>query len=167
MDGHRRRHIGGVASSIENLREAEGLNLPLTINESRETNRLMAIVKTSRPVMCGFLCGLNGAWFLGPRLWRSHGGRRVYRCRRYRFSRRDPTVQGSTSLDSGDSCSRHVTPPITRIVFMRPNRTPHWVLRRTQPHPKGGRPTRAQPQPETECAAARALRGGSPGGRGA
>ena len=30
MDGHRRRHIGGVASSIENLREAEGLNLPLT-----------------------------------------------------------------------------------------------------------------------------------------
>ena len=29
MDGHRRRHIGGVASSIENLREAEGLNAPL------------------------------------------------------------------------------------------------------------------------------------------
>ena len=29
MDGHRRRHLGGVASSIENLREAEGLNAPL------------------------------------------------------------------------------------------------------------------------------------------
>ena len=165
MDGHRRRHIGGVASSIENLREAEGLNAPL---KSETRNRLMAIVKTSRPVMCGFLCGLNGAWFWGPRLWRSHGGRRVYRCTVpvLASSARDRSRLSLSRL-AVDSCSRHVTPPITRIVFMRPNRTPHWVLRRSQPHPKGGHPTRAQPQPKTECAAARALRGGSPGGRGA
>ena len=79
MDGHRRRHIGGVASSIENLREAEGLNAPLK-SETAIARRIGNHVKTSRPVMCGFLCGLNGAWFWGPRLWRSHGGRRVYRC---------------------------------------------------------------------------------------
>ena len=165
MDGHRRRHIGGVASSIENLREAEGLNAPLKSETMQSLDGNRQDFKTCY------------VWILVRIEWCVVLGTAAVA-----LARRSARVPVSTvpvlasrpdrsrlqrPLDSGDSCSRHVTPPITRIVFMRPNRTPHWVLRRTQPHPKGGRPTRAQPQPETECAAARALRGGSPGGRGA
>lgn len=166
MDGHRRRHIGGVASSIENLREAEGLNAPLKSEtmQSLDGNRqdfktcyVWILVRIEWCVVLG-----TAAVALARRSARVpvYGTGSRVECSR-------PLPVSLFERLAVDSCSRHVTPPITRIVFMRPNRTPHWVLRRSQPHPKGGRPTRAQPQPETECAAARALRGGSPGGRGA